>query len=41
MIPKMSRYLDRLYATIHSRQEITVEECNYSAIARTRFMPGA
>lgn len=26
MIPKMSRYLDRLYATIHSRQEITVEE---------------
>ena len=26
MIPKLSRYLDRLYATIHSRREIDVEE---------------
>jgi len=26
MIPKLSRYLDRLYATIHSRQEVAVEE---------------
>lgn len=26
MIPNLSRYLDRLYATIHSRHEIVVEE---------------
>jgi hypothetical protein len=26
MIPNLSRYLDRLYATIHSRSEIVVEE---------------
>ena len=25
MIPNLSRYLDRLYATIHSRYEIVVE----------------
>ncbi len=26
MIPNLSRYLDRLYATIHSRHEVVVEE---------------
>jgi hypothetical protein len=26
MIPNLSRYLDRIYATIHSRHEIVVEE---------------
>jgi len=26
MIPRLSHYLDRLYATIHSRREIEVEE---------------
>jgi hypothetical protein len=26
MIPRLSHYLDRLYATIHSRREIKVEE---------------
>ncbi len=26
MIPNLSRYLDRLYATIHSRHEVMVEE---------------
>ena len=26
MIPNLSHYLDRLYATIHSRREIVVEE---------------
>ena len=26
MIPNLSRYLDRLYATIHSRHEVEVEE---------------
>jgi len=26
MIPNLSRYLDRLYATIHSRHEVLVEE---------------
>jgi len=26
MIPNLSRYLDRVYATIHSRHEIEVEE---------------
>ena len=36
MIPKLSRCLDRLYATIHSRHEIVVEEFelfDHSAIA--------
>jgi len=30
MIPSLSRYLDRLYATIHSRQEIEIEEFELS-----------
>jgi hypothetical protein len=30
MIPSLSRYLDRLYATIHSRQEIEIEEFEIS-----------
>ena len=34
MIPNLSRYLDRLYATIHSRREIVVE-------AFERFDPSA
>jgi hypothetical protein len=36
MIPNLSRYLDRLCATIHSRHEIVVEELalfDQSAIA--------
>jgi hypothetical protein len=52
MIPKLSRYLDRLYATIHSRHEIVVEEFelfDQSAVAgrtselfvRLRFWDGS
>jgi hypothetical protein len=52
MIPNLSRYLDRLYATIHSRHEIVVEEFelfDQSAIAgrtselcvRLRFWDGS
>ena len=51
MIPNLSRYLDRLYATIHSRQEILVEEfelLGQSAAGRTselfmrlRFLDGS
>ena len=52
MIPNLSRYLDRLYATIHSRHEIVVEEfelSDQSAIAgrtsalfmRLRFWDGS
>ena len=52
MIPNLSRYLDRLYATIHSRHEIVVEEFelfDQSAVAgrtselfvRLRFWDGS
>ena len=30
MIPNLSRYLDRLYATINSRHEIVIEEFELS-----------
>jgi hypothetical protein len=30
MIPNLSRYLDRVYATIHSRDEVVVEELSFS-----------
>ena len=52
MIPNLSRYLDRLYATIYSRHEIVVEEFelfDQSAVAgrtselfvRLRFWDGS
>jgi hypothetical protein len=37
MIPKLSRYLDRLYATIHSRHEIVV----YDNALTTPIFPGS